>query len=533
MSSCAEGLIQLLESYGVDHVFGIPGVHTLELYRALGKSGIRHVTARHEQGAGFMADGYARMTGKPGVCFVITGPGLTNIATAMAQAMGDSIPLLVFSSVNRTYELGMGQGRLHELPSQSKLASSVSLFSQTLLRAEDLPKALARAFNLFASQRPGPVHIEIPIDVIRSPMDFAVGNWPIALPPSPAPQSIEACSAMLAAAERPIIIVGGGAIKAGKELKRLAEKLDAPVVNTVNAKGLLPYSHPLAMGGSPSSPTIRREIEQADVILAIGTELAETDFDFYFLGDMKPAGSLIRIDIDAAQLSRNIKPALTICSDAGAAVEAINDRLQKLTVPAKHGAERALAVTRQLQKSTNRSYCDFFAAIRDVLPEVVIVGDSTQPTYHAWLSYETEAPRRYFHSASGYGTLGYAIPAAIGAQLGAPEKSILAIIGDGGAQFTISELASAVELEVPVIFVVWNNFGYGEIRRCMEASDIEPIGVDIHTPDFVLLGRGFGCATEKPADLAEFRSALAAASLRKTPTLIEIVQDRFAAGYFA
>lgn len=532
MESCAAGLLKLLEAYDVDHVFGIPGVHTLELYRALGKSSIRHISARHEQGAGFMADGYARMTGKPGVCFVITGPGLTNIATAMAQAMGDSIPLLIISSVNRTHEIGKRQGRLHELPSQSKLASSVSVLSQTVWRAEELPEALARAFNIFNCHRAGPVHIEIPIDVLKAQVEFAGHRRSMARPPPPTPQSIEAGSAMLAAAQSPLIIVGGGAINAGRELKRLAERLDAPVSNTVNAKGVLPYGHPLAMGGSPSSPVVRREIEQADVVLAVGTELSETDFDFHFLGDIKPSGKLIRIDIDAGQLGRNLKAELAICGDASSVLEAINDHLGTFSVSSKRGTGRASDVISQLRQTTHDGYFEFFESIRAVLPDVVIVGDSTQPTYYAWQSYETQAPRRYFHSASGYGTLGYAIAAAIGAQLGAPEKQVLAIIGDGGAQFTIGELASAVELRLPIVFVIWNNYGYGEIRRCMQAADIECIGVDIHPPDFVLLGQAFGCATEKPGDLAEFRSALAAASRRKVPTLIEIVQERFTAGYY-
>lgn len=532
MLSCAHSLIKLLEGYGVDHVFGIPGVHTLELYRALGKSSIRHVTARHEQGVGFMADGYARVTGRPGVCFVITGPGLSNIATAMAQAMGDSIPLLVISSVNRVHELGKGEGRLHELLNQSKLASSVSLSSCTLLRGEDLPKALAHAFNLFSCRRPGPVHIEIPIDVLGSMVDFAAARWPVALPPSPASDSINKCATMLAAASRPIIIVGGGAINSASELKRLAEKLDAPVINTVNAKGLLPSSHPLAMGGSPSIPLIREEIESADVVLAVGTELSETDFDYYFLGEIKITGRLIRIDIDPDQLTRNKRAELTICSDARDALQAINDSMQNLAVPAKRSAERVLTVVQQLRKIASQEYREVFAAIRSVLPDVVIVGDSTQPTYYAWLYYETERPRRYFHSASGYGTLGYAIPAAIGAQLGEPQSPIVAIIGDGGAQFTITELSCAVELELPIIFIIWNNHGYGEIRRCMEASNIECIGVDIHTPDFMLLGQGFGCTTERPANLEEFREALSAATRRRKPTLIELVQDKFASKYF-
>ncbi|WP_276323642.1 thiamine pyrophosphate-binding protein, partial [Burkholderia cepacia] len=163
--TCGEALVDLLERYGVECVFGIPGVHTVELYRGLAESSIRHVTPRHEQGAGFMADGYARVTGRPGVCFIITGPGMTNIATAMAQAYADSIPMLVISSVNARRELGSGDGRLHELPSQREVFAGLTAFSHTLLDAADLPQVLARAFAVFESARPRPVHIEIPLDV--------------------------------------------------------------------------------------------------------------------------------------------------------------------------------------------------------------------------------------------------------------------------------------------------------------------------------------------------------------------------------
>src|SRR5215469_4568789 len=167
--TCGEALVTLLEGYGVEYVFGIPGVHTVELYRGLAASSIRHVTPRHEQGAGFMADGYARVTGKPGVCFIITGPGMTNIATAMAQAYADSIPMLVISSVNARRELGSGDGRLHELPSQRNVFAGLTAFSHTLLDAAELPQLLARAFAVFESARPRPVHIEIPLDVIVAP----------------------------------------------------------------------------------------------------------------------------------------------------------------------------------------------------------------------------------------------------------------------------------------------------------------------------------------------------------------------------
>lgn len=179
MATCGEVLVNLLEGYGVDHVFGIPGVHTVELYRGLAGSSIRHITPRHEQGAGFMADGYARTRGKPGVCFIITGPGMTNITTAMGQAYADSIPMLVISSVQSRDQLGGGRGKLHELPNQSALVSGVAAFSHTLMSAADLPQVLARAFAVFESARPRPVHIEIPLDVLVEPADFLLPGRPV------------------------------------------------------------------------------------------------------------------------------------------------------------------------------------------------------------------------------------------------------------------------------------------------------------------------------------------------------------------
>lgn len=532
MATCGEVLVRILESYGVELVFGIPGVHTIELYRGLPATGIRHVTPRHEQGAGFMADGYARVTGKPGVCLIITGPGMTNIATAMAQALADSVPMLVISSVSRTHQLGMGEGRLHEMPQQGATMAGVSVFSHTLMRADELPQVLARAFAVFASERPGPVHIEIPLDIITSPADH-LDQVPYALPapPGPAPEAISRAAGLLARAKRPLIAIGGGCINASAQLVALADKLGSPVVNTVNAKGVIPCSHPLAVGGSGSCPDIRREFEQADVVLAVGTEFGETDYDFFFAGPVVINGRLIRIDIDPRQLTRNIKAHLPICSDAKLALEAICELLPDATDGSALGLARAANLRASLAGARNRQYETFFAAVREALPEVIIVGDSTQPTYYAWLNYETERPRRYFHSASGFGTLGYAIPAAIGASLGRPESPVIGLVGDGASQFTIAELASAVEARVPVIFLLWNNSGYAEIKRFMEDGNIAPIGVDIYTPDFIGIGRAFGCEVARVLDHGELKTALIAASRRELPTLIEIVQRDFVDGY--
>jgi acetolactate synthase-1/2/3 large subunit len=274
-----EYLLALLESYGVRHVFGIPGVHTAELYRGLAATGIRHVTPRHEQGAGFMADGYARLTDRPGVCFVITGPGLTNIATAMAQASGDSIPMLVISGVNATSQLRHSNGNLHELPDQSGLASKLAAFSHTLLRAEDLPAVLARAFALFESARPRPVHIEIPTDLMERSVEGPAQARPVASFPRPVPEPgvLRRAAELLGSARRPLLLAGGGARGCGEAITGLAERLDAPVVSTVNGRGLMPFGHSLSVPASPSLGAVRSLITEADVVLAVGTELGPTD----------------------------------------------------------------------------------------------------------------------------------------------------------------------------------------------------------------------------------------------------------------
>jgi acetolactate synthase-1/2/3 large subunit len=532
MATCGERLIEILESYGIELVFGIPGVHTAELYRGLKHSRIRHITPRHEQGAGFMADGYARATGEVGVCFIITGPGMTNIATAMAQARQDSIPMLVISAVSSSHQLGLGEGRLHELPNQRNLVSEVSVFSHTLLRADELPKIVARAFGVFASQRPGPVHIEIPLDIISAPADsIDTSAWPLPSAPAAPPEAIDRAAALLREANRPLIAIGGGAIRAGEEVKRLAEILEAPVVNTVNAKGVLPSTHPLAVGGSGSCTPVRDAFLEADVILSLGTEFSETDYNFFFDSDLTLNGKLIRVDIDASQLSRNLKPHLAICSDTRHALTALISALEQDPPRANEGASRAQKIRDALQRGRNQRYHAFFETIRKALPEAIIAGDSTQPTYFAWLHYETDAPRRYFHSASGYGTLGYAIPAAIGAKLGQPDKPVISLIGDGAAQFTLGEIASAIQARAPVIFLIWNNEGYGEIQRCFEESGIENVGVDLHTPDFVDLAKSFGCSAFRVGDLEALEDALRKAAKRSEPTLIEVRQVDFSDGY--
>src|SRR5262252_791540 len=269
--TCGEVLVQLLQSYGIETVFGIPGVHTVELYRGFPNTTLRHVTPRHEQGAGFMADGYARASGRPAACFIITGPGLTNIATALGQAYADSVPILVLSSVNNTRDLALGEGRLHELPSQRGLMEGLTAFSHTLLWPDELPHVLARAFAVFDSDRPRPVHIELPLDVITAAADHV----------------------------RRAVIPRVGALAA----------------TTINGKGILPPGHPLSLGSTLPQPPVLDELTHADVVLAVGTELGETD-TLLFDSRLQLRGKVIRIDIEAEQLTRNVLAEVAILGDA-------------------------------------------------------------------------------------------------------------------------------------------------------------------------------------------------------------------------
>ncbi|MCB1445008.1 MAG: 5-guanidino-2-oxopentanoate decarboxylase [Rhizobiaceae bacterium] len=519
-----EYLVRLLESYGVELIFGIPGVHTVELYRGLPATKIRHVTPRHEQGAGFMADGYARVTGKPGVCFIVTGPGMTNISTAMGQAYADSVPMLVISAVNSREQLAMGQGRLHELPSQRNLVAGVAAFSHTLLDPAQLPEVMARAFTVFNSARPRPVHIEIPLDVIVAPAGhLSAEAWPLPGRAAPDPAAIARAAAILKAAKRPMIVAGGGAADASAEIAAIAEKLDAPVFMTINGRGILKPGHELTMTGNLSMQPLLDELAASDAILAIGTEFGETEM----YPEPRPisfGGPLIRIDIDPAQIVTGLRADVPIAADAKLAAAALLPALGDIG-GAGEGAARAATVRRQVEAGlwpACRTHGSLMEIVTRTLPDATLAGDQTEPVYAVNQFYQAPQPRSFFNSSTGYGTLGYGLPAAFGAKLGAPNRPSVCLIGDGGLQFSLQELASAAEAGIATVVIIWNNRSYGEIKAFMAERDIPQIGVDIFTPDFVGLARSLGCEASLPASVAELEAELKASATRKVPTVIEI-----------
>src|SRR4029079_1058200 len=299
--STGEALVGLLESYGVDTIFGIPGVHNVEMYRALPRSKIKHVLVRHEQGAGFMADGYARASGKPGVCFTITGPGLTNIMTPLGQAWSDSSPVLCISSALDIADGAQGRGRLHEMQRQLGAAATITNLAIRAYTPQDVRDGLARAFSAFACMRPRPAYLELPLDLLK----VAAGKgWTPhktpKRPQAPADQVKEAAQ-RLAKATSPVILLGGGALGSGPAALAIAEKLGCPIITTTAGRGAVPGTHPLCFGYRLARASGQKLLREADVILCAGWELADTDFwDSGFILDR----GLIRIDLDPMSLAR-------------------------------------------------------------------------------------------------------------------------------------------------------------------------------------------------------------------------------------
>ncbi len=534
-----EALIRLLEQAGVDTVFGIPGVHTIELYRGLAASPIRHVTPRHEQGAAFMADGYARVTGKPGVCLLITGPGLTNALTAMAQARADSVPMLVITGVNARDTLGKGRGHLHELPDQAALARTVALRTSTLMEPDRLGDVIAEAFARMGAGRPGPVHVEIPTDVMKAVIALPELALPLSFPLTPAARDIADAARWLAAAERPLILAGGGARQAGKAVRAVAVALGAPVVTTVNARGLM-GGDPLCVPASPSLAAVRSALADADCVLALGTEFGPTDFDMYETGTMPEIQRLLRVDVDARQLQRRAGLAaeqIDMQADAAAFMAALSAMLQHAVESRsagrhlRQGTQRAADIRAAARDEIGPRYRHFVAicdAIFAALPDAVIAGDSTQLIYAGNLFLDVPTTGRWFNAATGFGALGYGPPAAIGAAIGAasgdPSRPVVCIAGDGGMQFSLAEIGAARDENADVTFIVWNNDGYQEIESAMVAAGVAPEGVKPSAPDFIAIAAAYGVPATRCDSLEALVRVLGSGP---GPRLVQIDEHNF------
>ena len=515
-----EAVIDLLaREYGLTTVFGIPGVHNIELYRGLQRSGVRAISPRHEQGAGFMADGWSVVTGTPGVCTLISGPGLTNALTPIAQAFHDSRPMLVLAATTPTDALGRRFGPLHDLDDQAAVARTVTAFSETVLHPDEVPELIAMAYDVFRSRRPRPVHLAFPTDVLEmecGPLDVFPST---AARPAPIPSAIFAAADALQGTSAPVIVAGGGAIDAGAELLRVAATLDAPVVLTGNAKGVVPSSHPLCAGNSLVVPAVQAVLETADAVLVVGSELSDADL---FNGGqaLEFSGRVVRIDLDADQMGRRVQPDVRVVADAALALHALAGRLRNQQAD---GAARAASLRDAAAATTSEAFAPWVDALQAALPvEAIVALDSTQLAYAAHGRLRAERPRSWL-APDGLGTLGCALPMAIGAKLADPDRPVLALAGDGGWLFTVAEMATAVDEGLDMVLVVWDNRGYAQIRQSFDDAAAPRMGVDVSSADPEGIARGFGWHTRSAATPGELRQAVGDAFAAGGPQFVRVV----------
>jgi thiamine pyrophosphate-dependent acetolactate synthase large subunit-like protein len=524
--------MRLLAEYGVSKIFGTPSVLGLDLCRDLSVAGdlgdtdsapapaVTHIEARNEQGAGFMAEGWCRATGQVGVAVVISGPGVTNAATALGQCYADSLPMLLISAEPPSNSIGKGRGVLHEITAQKKVTEPLTALSATAWRASDVPELLARAFSIFASQRPRPVHISLPLDVQA---ELVEGGWTaIRLPRAaePAAGLLPTAAAMLKEAKRPVIMIGGGAVDAAGGLATVVERTGAVVISSTAGKGIIPDTHPRHLTGGTVRPEVRAYLATADCILAVGTELAETDS---YVERMHITDNLIRVDIDPHKMYDFYPAGLPIVGDAAPAMADLAAYMSDHDSRAVRSAAEAEVTRIRAEITTNLTPSElqqakFLNILRAAAPkETVFAGDACPLVYTGAFAFDVPKPRKWFYPA-GYCARGNALPNAIGAKAARPQIPVVVLTAAGGAMITLNELMVAAERGLSLPIIVWEKDTPAQIQT-------EEGAITALIPDFALLAQACHCASSTPTCEEEFRSALKTALAAKRPTLITIREN--------
>ena len=521
-----EWVVAALGAEGVRHVFGIPGVHNLAIYDALlRQSAIRHVLARHEAGAAFMADGYARASGAPGVVLVTTGPGATNVLTPLVESYAGSMPVLVVMSDIASALVGRDLGALHEVPNQIKCFRPVTRWAEALTEARSIPAAVHTAFDLLRTGRPGPVALSIPNDFLTARVEAEPGRGGAGRRPPCHPSEIAEAARLLRGAARPLLIAGGGVVAAGAEaeLLALARRLDAPVLTSVMGRGAISERDPLWHGVLPNRRATEPVLQAADVILAVGCRFAHRSTQGLLLNlAFAPGQTLIHLDLDPRVIGLLFKPALGIVGDA-------RDGLARLLAALAAGEPtggwdhrwraglRGAASARYTPEAAR-----LLETLREALPDEAIVAcDQTGINYWMEWRFPVLAPRTFLYPV-GSATLGYGVPAAIGAKLAKPDRPVVAVVGDGGFMYSVGELATAVKYRLPVVFLVMNDDRYGAIKYLQEALFAGRWGeADLANPDFPALAEAFGARGER-VTVATLPAALARGLAADGPTVLEL-----------
>ncbi|MFF0202289.1 thiamine pyrophosphate-binding protein [Streptomyces sp. NPDC005017] len=488
-------VVETLAGLGATTVFGLPGQHALGMFDALRRSSLRYVGLRIENNAGFAADAYGRVTGEAAPLLLSTGPGALTSLAALQEAAAASAPVLAISSQIPTAGLGGGRhGYLHELPDQAASFRGVVKSVHTVRTQSQIPSAIEAAWKSALTAPHGPVWVEIPQDVLLGPTAIPVVTggdaFPEELPPRPELTALAAH--WLSTAERPAVIAGGGVVRADAsgKLRRLAETLQAPVVTTPGGKGAFPWTHPLSLQSWIEDRHTTDFLEDADVLLVVGSGLGELSSNYH---TFRPRGRVVQIEADLGKLESN-HPALGIHADARLALQALLETVSRREDPT--APERVRTVLTKVRDRIAAQELtleqELLASVRRALPaDSPSFWDMTILAYWAWSAFDAKGPN-LMHSAQGAGGLGYGFPAALGAAVADPTRPVLAVSGDGGALYSIAELATAKQHELPVTWLIVDDGGYGILREYMTDSFGEATGTELSRPDFVALAESFG-----------------------------------------
>ena len=513
----------MLKSRGVDTIFGIPGVHNQEMYRGIEEAGITHVLARHEQGAGFMADGYARASGKPGVAYVITGPGVCNIMTPMGQSYSDSVPVLVISSC--LDEIAATRGQLHQMLNQEAAAGTVCDWSQTGRTPDAVYTLIDRALTEFETTRPRTKHLQVPIAALEAQAPSFQAPIPV---PARGGKQIDVSKLVsdLESAARPLFVFGGGAVtgEGCDYARRIVEKTNAAVFTSYAGRGIIPADYELNFGSYLGRPSSVEELARADLVVVVGCELSENDLWRTKLGH---EGKMVRVDCDPEVLADQHNADHRILGDAEDVLRALADAVATSAGSGWKTADIATARARwkaecDAERPGIVRICDALAA---ALPQdTMYFSDMTQFAYVAQEVWDMPRPG-HWHHPSGFGTLGYGLPAAIGGAVARRGQPTVCIAGDYGFQFTLQELGAAVELDLPLPILLWDNGKLKEIEDSMVGAQIAPNAVIAHNPDFCALAEAYGARSAHPKTLEELTRVTLDAFSADKPTLIYMTPD--------
>ena len=523
----AQALSRSLAREGVEIVFALPGVQIMDAFDAIfNQPGMRLVPVRHEQSVAYMADGYARTTGRPGVGLVVPGPGALNTAAGLGTAYATSSPVLLVSGQIESYNLGKGRGSLHEVPEQLEVFRQLTKWCARTTRVDEIPRLVHTAMEHLSTGRPRPVEIEIPLDVLPATSDVDLLEPEVFPKQAPDAVKVEEAARLLSGAQHPLIWAGGGAREANLsgELLELAQVLNAPVITTPQGKGAIAEDNPLSLGvfyyghgpGYLALP-------QADVILAVGSRLNLVPSVSW---GIQPHQSLIQIDADPEEVGRNLPVQVGITADGRLGLQALLTELGGRSGASRWAAEEVASIRQQSQEEIRQMaplQTQIIAALRRELEDdAIVVSGTTEIGYWSNLAFPVLAPRSYLTS-SYFATLGYAFPTALGAKLGNPQRQVVAISGDGGFLYAASELATAVQEGINVVTVVFNNGGFGASYSDQQNRfGARVIGTELNNPDFAKLAQVYGAVGMKLTSPEELGAALRGALGTQQPVVIEV-----------